>query len=88
MTKTKTEDEVKVLQWVTKPEGTATIDDAFWIKKQRWGTFVSVGADDLEIITALTEEQCLTATRWYLKAKQEGFTDDSRTYDGMVGGKL
>jgi hypothetical protein len=88
MTKTKTDDQVKVLQWVTKPEGTATIDDAFWIKKQRWGTFVSVGADDLEIITALTEEQCVSATRWYLKCKQEGFPDDSRSYDGVVGGKL
>jgi hypothetical protein len=88
MTKTKTEDQIKVLQWVTKPEDAVTIDDAFWIKKQRWGTFVSIGADDLEIITALTEEECLTATRWYLKAKQEGFTDDARTYDGVVGGKL
>jgi hypothetical protein len=88
MTKTKIEDEVKVLQWVTKPEDAATIDDAFWIKKQRWGTFVSIGSNDLEIITALTEEQCISATRWYLKGRQEGFTDDARTYDGVVGGKL
>jgi hypothetical protein len=88
MTKTKIEDEVKVLQWVTKPENAPTIDDAFWIKKQRWGTFISIGADDLEIITALTEEQCISATRWYLKGKQEGFTDGARTYDGVVGGKL
>jgi hypothetical protein len=41
MTKTKT------LQWVTKPEDVVTIDDAFWVKRQRWGTFVSVGANDL-----------------------------------------
>ncbi len=88
MTKTKTDDQVKVLQWVTKPEGAAIHDDSFWVKKQRWGTFVSVGADDLEIITALTEEECITATRWYLKGKQEGFTDEARSYDGVVGGKL
>jgi hypothetical protein len=88
MTKPKSEDEVKVLKWVTKPEDAATIDDAFWIKRQRWGTFVSIGADDLEIITALTEEHCLSATRWYLKQRQEGFTDDASTYDGVVGGKL
>ena len=88
MTKTTTDDQVKVLQWVTKPDDVATIDDAFWVKKQRWGTFVSVGADDLEIITALTEEQCVKATRFYLKGLQEGFTDDARTYDGVVGGKL
>jgi hypothetical protein len=62
-------------------------DDAFWVKAQSWGTFVSVGADDLEIITSLTEEQCVKATRWYLKCKQEGW-DDAPTYDGTVGGKL
>ncbi len=88
MAKTKTDDQVKVLHWVTKPEDVAIIDDAFWIKKQRWGTFVSVGADDLEIITALTEEICISSTRWYLKQRQEGFTDDARTYDSVVGGKL
>jgi hypothetical protein len=88
MTKTTTDDQVTVLQWVTKPDDVETIDDAFWIKKQRWGTFVSIGADDLEIITSLTEERCISSTRWYLKAKQEGFTDDARTYDGVVGGKL
>ena len=88
MTKTTDKETVKVLQWVTKPEDAATIDDAFWVKRQRWGTFVSVGVDDLEIITALTEEQCVSATRWYLKCKQEGFPEDSRSYDGVVGGKL
>lgn len=63
------------------------IDDAFWIKKQRWGTFVSIGTDDKEIITALSEEGCLAATRWYLKARQEGF-GETRAYEGQVGGKL
>jgi hypothetical protein len=87
--KSKTDEQnVKHLQWVTKPEGVATIDDAFWVKRQRWGTFVSVGADDRGIITALTEEQCIAMTRGYLKQRQEGFTEDSRTYDGVVGGKL
>jgi hypothetical protein len=76
------------LRWVTLPEGTPVIDDAFWIKVQRWGTYVSVGADDLEIITALTEEQCVAATRWYLKCRQEGFPEESRRYDSTVGGKL
>jgi hypothetical protein len=88
MTKTKIEDEVKVLQWVTKPEDVTIIDDAFWVKRQRWGTFVSVGADDLQIITALTEELCISSTRWYLKCLQEGFPDDSKSYDSFVGGKL
>jgi hypothetical protein len=79
---------VKHLQWVTKPEGAITHDDAFWVKKQRWGTFISIGADDKEIITSMTEEECIRATRWYLKARQEGFTDQAATYDSVVGGKL
>ncbi len=87
--KTKVDTEgVKHITWVTKPEDAQVYDEAFWVRKQRWGTFVSVGSDDIDIITALTEEECVTATRWYLKAKQEGFTDDARTYDGVVGGKL
>ena len=80
----------KILQWVTKPEDVATIDDAFWVKRQRWGTFVSIGADDLEIITALTEEQCVSATRWYLKGLQDNSLkyNEGVTYSGEVGGKL
>ena len=63
------------------------IDDAFYIKKQRWGTWVSYGKEDKPIITSLTEEQCISATRFYLKGRQEGFTE-SQTYEGVVGGKL
>jgi hypothetical protein len=89
MTKTKTNDEVKVLKWVTKPEDVVTYDDAFWVKKQRWGTFVSIDADDLEIITSMTEEQCIAATRWYLKGLQEGWDDNNVIkHEGTVGGKL
>jgi hypothetical protein len=78
---------VKHITWVTKPEDAEVYDEAFWVRKQRWGTFVSVSADDCDIITSLTEEMCITATRWYLKARQEGW-DDAPTYDGTVGGKL
>ncbi len=79
---------VKHITWVTKPESSLVYDDAFWVKAQSWGTFVSVGADDLEIITSLTEEQCVKATRFYLKGIQEGFPEESRSYDSTVGGKL
>lgn len=64
------------------------IDDCFSIKKQRWGTFVSVFKDGTALITSLSEDQCISATRWYLKAKQEGFSDDSTRYESTVGGKL
>jgi len=63
------------------------IDDAFYIEEKRWGTWQSHYPDGNGIITALTEEQCVRSTRWYLKAKQEGF-EETQTYDGVVGGKL
>jgi hypothetical protein len=84
MAKTK----AKTLQWVTKPEDAVIHDDAFWVKRQRWGTFVSVGPDDRDILTSLTKEECVRMTRAYLKMRQEGFTDDSKSYSSHVGGKL
>ena len=65
------------------------IDGAFYIKKQRWGTFVSYGEDGTPLITSLTEELCLSATRFYLKGLQEGWGEqETKTYDSYVGGKL
>ena len=69
-------------------DDTHFIDGAFTVDKARWGTWRSFGKDGKEIITSLTEEQCIQATRWYLKAIQEKFTDDAPTYDSVVGGKL
>jgi len=88
MKKTTTENETTRIEWVTKPEDAVTYDDAFWVKRQRWGTYVSVGPDDLHIVTSLTEELCIASTRWYLKQRQEGFTEQAATYDSVVGGKL
>lgn len=75
-------------KWASKPDDVVPIDDAFWVRKQRWGTYVSVGEDDSPLVTAMDEEQCIAATRWYLKAKQDGFSSNDRSYDGVVGGKL
>ena len=84
-----TEDGVTKLQWVTKPEGATVYDEAFWVREQRWGTFVSVSADDKDLVTALTEDSCISGTRFYLKGLQEGWPEGStRTYSGTVGGKL
>jgi hypothetical protein len=84
-----TENEITKLQWATKPDGAVVHDDAFWVKAQRWGTFVSVLADDTQLITALTEEMCIASTRFYLKSLQDGsFCDNTVTYLGTVGGKL
>ena len=62
-------------------------DDAFCVEKTRWGTYRSKDKEDNLLITSLTEEICVSATRFYLKGKQEGF-DETNSYDGVVGGKL
>lgn len=63
------------------------IDDAFYLKKQRWGTWDSYDKNDEPLVTSLTEEQCISATRFILKGRQEGFSE-SKSYEGEVGGKL
>ena len=66
------------------------IDDAFYVKQQKWGTWDSYDKEDKGLITSLTEEQCINATRWYLKQKQEGSLEKKteKTYESTVGGKL
>ena len=68
-------------------DDTHFIDGAFTVDKARWGTWRSFDREGKEILTALTEEQCVSATRWYLKCKQEGFPE-ATTHEGTVGGKL
>jgi|GEM_PF-3301730 len=64
-------------------------DEAFTVRKQRWGTFVSYDLKGSAIITSLSLDKCVAATSWYLKAKQDGFeSSESRTYEGTVGSKL
>jgi len=46
-------------------------ENAFYVVKQKWGTWDSYDKEDKCIITSLTEEECICATRWFLKAKQE-----------------
>jgi len=66
------------------------IDDAFRVEKKKYGLWDSYDKDGKGIITALTEEQCVTATRWYLKQIQENTLDKTveKTYSSEVGGKL
>lgn len=73
---------------VTKEDLPKVYDEAFTVKRQRWGTFVSYTLEGEALITSLNEEGCISATRWYLKARQEGFTEEVTTYDSVVGGKL
>jgi len=64
------------------------IDDAFYVKQQRWGTWVSYDKDGKELVTSLTEESCTSGTRFYLKGRQEGFSEPEKVHEGTVGGKL
>jgi len=63
------------------------LDGCFRAEEKRWGTWSSYDKDGKELITSLTKEQCILATRFYLKGKQEGF-EETETYDSVVGGKL
>jgi hypothetical protein len=64
------------------------IDDCFRVEEKRWGTWTSYDKEDKELITSLHKEICISATRWYLKHKQEGFVENEIKYEGVVGGKL
>ena len=70
-------------------DDTILIDGCFTVDKARWGTWRSYDSEGNGILTSLTEEECINATRWYLKGLQEGFDDyDDVKYDGVVNGKL
>ena len=63
------------------------IDDSFYLEEKRWKTWQSYDKDRNNLVTSLTSEGCIAATRYYLKGRQEGFSD-TKTHEGTVGGKL
>ena len=63
------------------------IDDCFYVEEKRYGLWDSTDRDGNGLITSLTEQSCIEATRFYLKGRQEGWPE-TRTYEGEVGGKL
>jgi hypothetical protein len=65
------------------------IDDCFYVQEKPYGLWHSWDKDGKGLITALTEDSCISGTRFYLKGIQEGWPDNNTaTYDGTVGGKL
>lgn len=65
------------------------IDDAFYVQQTPYKIWHSFDKDGKPLITSLTQETCITATRFYLKGCQEGWTEPiTTTYEGTVGGKL
>ena len=74
------------------PDNVKWIDDAFYIKKTRFGLYTSVLKNPLgqHFITGATEDGVITVSRWHLKSLQDGTLDDyTRVVNsGVVGGKL
>jgi len=50
-------------------------DEAFYVYKKDYGLWYSVDKEDKGLVTALTEEACVRATRFYLKGLQENWND-------------
>jgi len=64
------------------------IDDCFYIEQKKYGLWDSTDLEGNGLITSLTEEQCISASRFYLKGRQEGFSEPEKVHEGTVGGKL
>jgi len=62
-------------------------DGAFYVEESRWKMWNSYDKEGNPILTSLKKENCVKATRFYLKAKQDGWGDSS-SYSGTVDGKL
>jgi len=63
-------------------------DDTFYVEQSSWKTWKSYDKDGNALVTSLTQETCIAATRFYCKGLQEGFREDSKSYVGQVDGKL
>ena len=74
------------------PENVEWIDDAFYIKKTRFGLYTSILKEPLgqQFLTGATEEGVINMSRWHLMCLQEGTLDDYTKIinSGVVGGKL
>ena len=65
------------------------IDDCFYVEQCAWKSWKSYDKDGNALITSLTSEACVAATRQYLKWKQEdNLNDIGVSYSSVVDGKL
>ena len=64
------------------------IDDCFYVTQKKYGLWDSKDLEGNGLVTSLTEEQCISATRFYLKGRQEGWPEPEKVHEGVVGGKL
>jgi hypothetical protein len=47
------------------------IDSCFRVEEKSWGTWTSYNKEGGGIVTSSSKENCILATRFYLKSKQE-----------------
>ena len=64
------------------------VDDCGYVQEKRYGHWDSTDLNGNGLVTSLTKEQCISATRFYLKGRQEGFPEPEKIHEGVVGGKL
>ena len=64
------------------------VDDCFYVYKKKYGLWDSIDLEGNGLVTALTEESCISGTRFYLKGRQESFVKPEKVHEGTVGGKL
>jgi len=68
------------------------IDDAFYIKKTRFGLYMSILKEPYgaRFLTGATEDGVIKMTRWHLKCLQDGTLQDYThvVNSGVVSGKL
>lgn len=81
--------ELAAVEEVTeKTEESPWIDDQFRVAESPWGSWCSFDRVENKLVTSLTKELCVDATRFYLKGLQEGFSPDDVRHSGSVDGKL
>lgn len=73
-------------------ENDTVIDDAFVVRKTRFGLYTSIGLDGRKWVTGLTEEAVIFGTRFNLKAEIDGTLWEGPNVKvlgkAVVGGKL
>jgi hypothetical protein len=71
-------------EWYETPYG------KFRVAASRFGTWNSFGEDGTPFITALTREVCISGTRFHMEGVATNWANcrTSKTFDGIVGGKL
>jgi len=79
--------EKKVVESETPTDNYEWIDDCFRVVKGKflWDSYDKEGKG---LVSALTEDSCISGTRFYLKGRQEGWPEPEVTHEGTVGGKL